>query len=185
MKKHFLLSALIFSVFILLKPAIIQAQSLTLNDIKTQMINDWERAKAYTIDYLNTMPADKYSFKPVDSIRSFAQQMLHLASGSIFLMSSATDQKPPAAFASNLEHSATAQTKDSVMYYVTTSYDYCIDAVKTFDVARWGEIKDQRGIKVTRYALMTKAFEHQTHHRGQTTIYIRLQGIRPPQERLF
>jgi uncharacterized damage-inducible protein DinB len=71
------------------------------------------------------------------------------------------------------------------MYYVTTSYDYCIDAVKTFDVARWGEIKDQRGIKVTRYALMTKAFEHQTHHRGQTTIYIRLQGIRPPQERLF
>src|SRR5215471_12118926 len=111
MKKHYLLPVLIFSVFILLKPAIIQAQSLTLNDIKTQMINDWERAKAYTIDYLNTMPADKYSFKPVDSIRSFAQQMLHLASGNIFLMSSATDQKPPAVFASNLEHSATAQTK--------------------------------------------------------------------------
>ena len=37
----------------------------------------------------------------------------------------------------------------------------------------------------TRFALMNKAFEHQTHHRGQTTIYIRLQGIRPPEERLF
>jgi len=30
-----------------------------------------------------------------------------------------------------------------------------------------------------------KAFEHQTHHRGQTTIYIRLVGLKPPGERLF
>jgi uncharacterized damage-inducible protein DinB len=37
----------------------------------------------------------------------------------------------------------------------------------------------------TKYALLLKAFEHQTHHRGQTTIYIRLAGLHPPQERLF
>jgi hypothetical protein len=28
------------------------------------------------------------------------------------------------------------------MYYVTASYDYCINAVKTFDLAKMGEIKD-------------------------------------------
>ncbi|HZJ61332.1 MAG TPA: DinB family protein, partial [Chitinophagaceae bacterium] len=28
-------------------------------------------------------------------------------------------------------------------------------------------------------------FEHQTHHRAQTTIYIRLMGLHPPQEQLF
>lgn len=27
--------------------------------------------------------------------------------------------------------------------------------------------------------------EHQGHHRGQTTIYLRMAGIRPPAERLF
>ena len=37
----------------------------------------------------------------------------------------------------------------------------------------------------TKYVFALKAFEHQTHHRGQCTIYIRLLGIRPPQERLF
>ena len=48
------------------------------------------------------------------------------------------------------------------------------------------EIKHKMfGMEVTRFALMMKTFEHQTHHRGQTTIYIRLVGIRPPQERLF
>ena len=34
-----------------------------LEDIKIQMVKDWERAKAYTVDYLNTMPADKYAFR--------------------------------------------------------------------------------------------------------------------------
>ena len=186
MKKIFLSSILLILVFTLGRPYKTKAQSLTLNDIKTQMVKDWERAKAYTVLYLNTMPADKYSFRPVDSVkRSFAQQMLHLASGNIFLMSKASDQPPPAFFAFDLDHSATAQTKDSVMYYVTASYDYCINAVKTSDVAKWGEIKDVFGFKETRFAMLEKVFEHQTHHRGQTTIYIRLQGIKPPQENLF
>lgn len=161
-----------------------QAQAISSNEIKTQLVQDWERAKAYTVDYLNSMPADKYSFKAVDSIRSFAQQMLHLAGGNIFLMSTATDAKPPF-MRQDLETSAGAQSKDSVMYFVTASYDYCINAVKATDVNKWGEKKKMMKMEATRFALMQKTFEHQTHHRGQATIYIRLQGIRPPAERLF
>lgn len=161
------------------------AQSLSSEDIKAQMIKEWERAKIYTVEYLNAMPADKYSFKAVDSIRSFAQQMLHLAQVNLFHMSNATDQKPPFFLDSDLEHSTTAQNKDSVMYYVTTSYDFCINAVKSTDVNKWGEKKRFLEWEETRFALMMKTFEHQTHHRGQTTIYIRLVGIRPPEEKLF
>lgn len=163
-----------------------KAQGLSEADIKAQMLKDWERAKAYTADYLNTMPADKYSFKAVDSIRSFAQQMLHLAAGNCFIMSNATDQQTPSWFTSDIEHSPTAQKKDSVMYYVTSSYDYCMNAVKNTDINKWGEKKKMfNTYEETRFALINKTFEHQGHHRGQTTIYIRLQGIKPPQERLF
>jgi uncharacterized damage-inducible protein DinB len=183
MKKMISLVAFCLPVFAFVLSSESKAQSL--EDIKMQMVKDWERAKAYTVDYLNTMPADKYSFKAVDSIRSFAQQMLHLAQANAFLMSNATDQKPPSFAEADLEHSPTAQKKDSVMYYVTNSYDYCINAVKNFDVKKWGEKKKLFSFEETRYALMSKTFEHQTHHRGQTTIYIRLQGIRPPEERLF
>jgi uncharacterized damage-inducible protein DinB len=52
-------------------------------------------------------------------------------------------------------------------------------------VDKWGEVIDLFGFKETRFAMLLKTFEHQTHHRGQTTIYIRLQNIIPPQERLF
>lgn len=181
MKKIVCSSFLIILVFI--AQTSLQAQSLTSEQIKAQMVADWQRAKAYTMDYLNTMPADKYSFQPVDSIRrSFAQQMLHLASGNILLMSKATGATPPSFFGYDIEHGTGSQSKDSVVYYVTASYDYCIKAVQNADVNTWGEMIDG---KVTRFAMMNKAFEHQTHHRGQTTIYIRLQGIRPPQEQLF
>ena len=160
------------------------AQSLSSEDIKAQMVKDWERAKAYTIDYLNTMPADKYGFKAVDSLRSFAQQMLHLAGANVFIMSNSTEQKPPFMRA-DLETSPGAQKKDSVMYFVVASYDFCINAVKTSDVSKWSEKKKIFNFEETKLALMMKTFEHQTHHRGQTTIYIRLQNIKPPQERLF
>ena len=163
------------------------AQSLSSADIKAQMIQDWERAKAYTNEYLNTMPADKYTFKAVqvDTVRNFAQQMLHLAQGNFFLMSRATGAQTPAFSGSNMEHSASAQTKDSVLYYVNSSYDFCINAVKNTDVSKWGEKLKMFGMETTRFAMMMKTFEHQTHHRGQTTIYIRVAGIKPPQEKLF
>ena len=180
MKKMSSMIAICLLVFL---TNVCHAQSL--EDIKEQMTKDWERAMSFTVDYLNTMPADKYSFKATDSIRSFAQQMLHLAQGNVFLMSNAIDQPPPSWLMSNPEKRTSAQQKDSVMYYVTSSYDFCNNAVKSLDVTKWGEKKKIFKFEETRFALMNKTFEHQGHHRGQTTIYIRLQGIKPPEERLF
>lgn len=161
-------------------------QALTSDDIKNEMVGEWERSKAYTIEYLNTMPADKYSFRAVDSIRSFAQQMLHLAQANVFLMSIATGGQVSPWVTSNPENRASAHTKDSVMYYVLASYDYCINAVKTSDINKWGEkVKVFGRFEETRFAMLNKTLEHQAHHRGQTTVYIRLQGIKPPQEKLF
>lgn len=161
------------------------AQALTNDDIKTQMVKEWERAKAYTIEYMNTMPANKYGFKAQDSIRSFAQQLLHLASGNVFLMNAASGDAMPSWAGFDLEQRQSAQSKDSVMFYVNASYDFCANAVKNAAVNKWGEKVKVFGMEQTRYAMMIKTFEHQTHHRGQTTIYIRLLGIKPPQEKLF
>jgi uncharacterized damage-inducible protein DinB len=160
------------------------AQGLSDEDIRSQFIKDLERAKAYTIDYLNTMPADKYSFKATDSIRSFAQQMLHLAQSNVNIIAFVTGE-PNIIGDRILENSKTVQTKDSVMYYVVASYDLTIDGLKKMNMASLKEKVKFYDWEETRYALLLKAFEHQTHHRGQTTIYIRLVGLHPPQERLF
>lgn len=162
----------------------VKAQTLQPEDIKAQFLNDWQRAKAYTDKYLNAMPADKYDSRAVDSIRSFAEQMLHLASGIFNLVSTATG-KPNPYPGYNMEKSPNAQGKDSVVYYVRSSYDFAITAIQFMDASKLGEIVKRGVFGETRFSWLLKAFEHQTHHRGQCTIYIRLQGIRPPNEQLF
>jgi uncharacterized damage-inducible protein DinB len=153
--------------------------------LKAQLVKDWERAKAYTNEYLNAMPAEKYGALAVDSIkRSFGQQMLHLASGTIGLTAVGTGAtRIYTGF--NMEQSTGAQSKDSVTYYVNASYDFAINSIKNMDAANLAEHVKRGGLDETRLSWIMKAFEHQTHHRGQSTIYIRLQGIRPPGEKLF
>src|ERR1700744_242403 len=119
-------TVLVFASAFLLTHVPASAQNLTGNDVKEQLAKEWERAKSYTLDYLNTMPADKYSFKAVDSIRSFAQQMLHLASGNVGLIQVASGAKIDSWPGRDLENHTAAQNKDSVVYYVTKSYDFAI-----------------------------------------------------------
>ena len=187
MKKYLVTHTSFFLFICLLFSVKGSAQMFTNDELKAQMVADWQRAKVYTTEYLNTMPANKYGYryKAVDSLRSFAQQMLHLATANVFLMATATDQAPLPWASFGLEKSVTAQTRDSVVYYVNASYDYAMNAVKNSDPAKWKEIKKLFGFETTRFALMQKTFEHQTHHRGQTTIYIRMNDIAPPQEKLF
>ena len=154
------------------------------DSLKAQLIQDWERAKAYTKAYLDAMPAEKYSYRAVDSIRSFSELMLHLAQGNVNLSSNGFG-KDRIFTGRNLEKSPTAQGKDSVIYLVMQSYDYCIDGVKNMDPSKMDEVVKRGNFNVTRRGWGMKAFEHQTHERGQCTIYIRLQGIRPPGEMLF
>lgn len=177
MRKLFLLVLTLFSI------TIINGQ--TLNEtLKAQFIKDWERAKEYTNEYLNAMPADKYSFKAQDSVRSFAQQMLHLAQANMGLSANATD-KPRLWQGRRLEQLPSAQSKDSVVYYVNASYDFVIEGIKAMDFTKLEEKTGQGNFANTKLAWLLKTFEHQTHHRGQTTIYIRLLGIKPPNEKLF
>jgi uncharacterized damage-inducible protein DinB len=176
MKKIFSLTLLVLTV---------ATASAQLNEtIKTQLVKDWERAKAYTKEYLDAMPKDKYSFRAQDSVRSFAQQMLHLAQGNIGLTSNGTG-KERIWVGRNLEQSPGAQSADSVQYFVLASYDFAIDGIKNMDAAKLEEKNKRGNFDETRLTWLMKGFEHQTHHRGQATIYIRLLGIKPPNEKLF
>ncbi len=162
-------------------------QNVSGDTLKSMMVKDWERAKTYTDAYLNVMPGNKYSFTPNDSIRTFAQQMLHLAQANMFFIMTATDEKPTFG-GRDLEKTSSAQSADSVRYYVDKSYDFAIQAIKNLSPGKFMEIKTinmGQAMNATRLSWLNKAFEHQTHHRGQTTIYLRTAGMHPPQEMLF
>lgn len=149
-----------------------------------EMVKDWERAKAYTKEYLDAIPADKYGYKPTPEIRSFAQQMLHLTDANYGFASAATGVPSPVGFGES--EKSTDQSKENVTKLVMAGYDFVINSIKTMSPAQLNEVTTLFGrFEMSKGKALEKCFEHQTHHRGQTTIYLRLVGVTPPNEKLF
>lgn len=149
-----------------------------------QIVADWERAKAYTKEYLDASNEEVINFKPTTEMRSFGQQMLHIAEANYGIGAAATGKTSPVAFGS-LEKSEQHKTKAAVSKAVMESYDFVIAAAKEMNEQKLAEPVKVFNFDMTRELALNKVFEHQTHHRGQTTVYLRLKGLTPPQEKLF
>ncbi len=150
----------------------------------SQLVAEWQRAKEFTKEYLDTMPEDGMSYKPTAEIRTFAEQMLHLANGNFNFASAASGKANPYQ-GKNLEKLDEFKSKAALEKVVLESYDFTIDALKGMTDAQLAENVKVFNRDMTRETAFAKEFEHQTHHRGQTTIYIRMKGIKPPNEKLF
>lgn len=148
-----------------------------------EIVKEWERAKAYTKEYLDAMPESSYSYKPTPEMRSFAEQMLHLTDTDYGFIAAATGQTPSV---KDLEKTTTDKTKSNVTKLAMDGYDFVINSLKKMNAADLQtQIKLFGRFDLSKLAVIQKAFEHQTHQRGQTTVYLRLAGVKPPAEKLF
>ena len=117
-------------------------------------------------------------------MRNFAQQMLHLADANYFFCAMASGKASPLGKDVSAEKTV-AQTKDATTKAVMDSYDFAISALQGMTPAQLAETTKFAGKDMVKFEVFGKGFEHQTHHRGQTTVYLRLKGVTPPQEMLF
>ncbi|HEY8784443.1 MAG TPA: DinB family protein [Mucilaginibacter sp.] len=150
---------------------------------QSQMVAEWQRAKTYTKAYLDAMPEDGYGFKPTPEVRSFAGQMLHLADANYYFASTASGKPSPLGQAS--AEKTISPAKDATTKAVMDSYDFVISSLQSMTPEQMQEMAKVEGKDLSKSNIYGKAFEHQTHHRGQTTVYLRLKGVTPPGEMLF
>lgn len=149
-----------------------------------ELIKEWERAKTYTKEYLDAMPDSAYTFKPTPEMRSFATQMLHLSDANYGFGAAGTGRENPLA-PGELEKGFN-KSKVQISKMVLDSYDFVINGIQQLNAEQLSEnVRLFGAFDMTRAMALQKGFEHQTHHRGQTTVYLRLAGIKPPQEKLF
>ena len=171
-----------FFFLIFFFPLISIAQSDVTPKIACDLITDYERAKEFTLKYLNTMPADKYSYKPTPEILSFREEAIHLAGGNYRYAAMIAGGYDATNF-DEIFKRPELQTKEGVIAWVDKSYDVMINQIKSEDnledntyYYRWNCSKN---------CLARKGFEHQSHHRGKWAIYLRLVGEVPPGEQLI
>ena len=164
---------------------LIVTSQVTMAQVKVaELVKEWERSKAYTKEYLDAMLESGYALKPTPEMRSFAEQNLHLADANYGLVSAALDIKSP--FGRGEWEKTGDKSKANVTKIVLASYDFVIDQIKKMtDVQLDEHIKMIGSFDMSKRVALAKVFEHQAHHRGQTTVYLRLAGVKPPQEKLF
>ncbi|WP_431163063.1 DinB family protein [Flagellimonas beolgyonensis] len=150
----------------------------------TDLIADWERAKAYTMEYMEAMPADKFDFKATPEVRSFAEQMLHITDANYGFTAAIAGIQSPVGFGESEKTEDTS--KANVIKLVNAGYDFVIAGLQQISAEELSDPITLFGqFEMTKAKALDKMFEHQTHHRGQATIYLRLAGVKPPNEKLF
>jgi len=58
-----------------------------------EVLELWERIAKMNTDMAEQFPADKYDYKPAPEVRSFKEQLLHVASGNYFFIRLAGGEK--------------------------------------------------------------------------------------------
>jgi uncharacterized damage-inducible protein DinB len=145
------------------------------------LIAQWTRARAWTGEYIDKMPEDSLGFSPVPGVRTFAGQMLHLAFWNFAFVARAIGQTAPYKEEDLMKDEF--KTTARLSKVVAESYDFVINGLRGLNDSQLDEQLTMRnGANVLRIERINDAFEHQTHHRGQTVLYLRLKGQTPPAE---
>jgi len=142
------------------------------------------------IEAAQAMPADKYGFAPHDGefadVRTFSQQIRHLAATNYILAAAALGERPPAD-AGDEQGPDSVITKAQHIAYLRGSYDALERAARAIGDARIpvgsSPISPFQGGSPTRIALITEALGHAYDHYGQMVVYLRMNGVVPPASR--
>jgi hypothetical protein len=134
------------------------------------------------------MPEDKYSFAPTNGefkgVRTFAQQVKHVAAVNYLVGASILVEKPPVDLGSE-NGPASVKTKAEIVKFLKDSFAYVHKAVASIDDKILVDpIQSPFGQnKVTRLGMATLIVGHCFDHYGQIVEYLRMNGIVPPASR--
>jgi len=138
----------------------------------------------------DAMPADKYGFAPTDGefkgVRTFGQQVKHLAAANHILAAAALGQEPPT-LAGDEMGPETVRTKAEILDYLNGSFEHLGRAIAAIGdknaAVKSSPISPLKSAETTRLALTVEAMIHAFDHYGQMVEYLRMNGVVPPASR--
>jgi uncharacterized damage-inducible protein DinB len=141
------------------------------------------------------MPEDKYSYRPAEGkfsnekpefgpaeVRTFAEQVKHVACSNFAFAAELDGQKPPDAC--DKGGPSPAHSKKELLVYLRDSFAAIRKSLSAITAQNMYEpIEGPYAGPNTRLGLATVVIWHDADHYGQMTLYLRLDGIVPPASR--
>jgi hypothetical protein len=138
------------------------------------------------VNLAEAMPAEAYAFKPTNGefrdVRTFGEQVKHVACANFAFFNQIEKKEPPADCASG--GPSPAATKAELLAYLRQSFTYAQGVLATMTPANALEpVTGPYGGPSTRLGITTLAVWHASDHYGQLVVYLRMNGIVPPGSR--
>lgn len=164
-----------------------QSQKRTVSGTLDRSLGNVEKE---FVEAADAMPEDKWGFAPTQGefkgVRTFAQQVRHVAASNYEFGGAILGEKPPVATEGENENGpADIKAKADIMKYLRDSFAYMHKAV--------GSINEQNLVEpinafggtgnATRLGMATLTVGHCFDHYGQMVVYLRSNGIIPPASR--
>jgi uncharacterized damage-inducible protein DinB len=144
------------------------------------------------VEAAEAMPEDKFDFSPdklnlsgsnYKGVRTFGEQLKHIAASNYLIWSPITGEKPPDTV-NDGKGPDNMKAKADIMKYVKDSFAFGHKAVATLNSSNLVQpITSTSGRQTTRLFLATFAPAHAFDHYGQMIEYLRMNGIVPPASR--
>ena len=145
------------------------------NPVSTTVKNQLPRFSKNMVAAAESMPADKYSFKPTPEMNSFGHLVIHIVQCNNLLCSKISGATAPET------KLADTDGKDKLVAGLKASFDFCTTALANVDDSKLGESLILFGNRpASRAAALIGLSDGWNDHYGAQAIYLRLNGILPP-----
>jgi uncharacterized damage-inducible protein DinB len=124
------------------------------------------------------IPAEKYAWRPVADVRSFAEVFLHVSAANYSLYHLVGAPAPAGVELKGLERSTTDKAK--VLATLKDSFAHAKKAITAMPDADLDKSMDWFGGKNTERGILLFIVRHAAEHLGQSIAYARFAGITPP-----
>ncbi|GAC1427987.1 MAG: hypothetical protein NVSMB7_04880 [Chitinophagaceae bacterium] len=169
---RFLFAPLVFLVFL---NASVKAQN-TDSLFITAAIKKLQHSREYTLQTAKLMPEAQYTFRPQSEEINFGEQLLHLSANMGWLCAS---------YLSNSKNPVTKEDskllkKEAIISVLDKAYDFALNVLTHFDTKSLADPVTFFAGPMNKLQIINLLNDHQTHHRAQMLVYLRLNGIKPP-----
>ena len=165
---------ILLGCIVLLSTAALAQQSKSpAADVLRTMVAGREKA---TIGAFETMPADKYGFKPTPDQMTFGHLAAHIISSNYLFCSQTGDVPQP-----KVDEAKDTDPKDKLVAGMKASFEFCATALAKADDSKMGDnITWYDGKPRTRaWAFMVLSASWADHY-AEAALYLRAAGLLPP-----
>ena len=160
------------------QPAQAPAASAAPANYRDEFLKELDQLEDHYIRLAEAIPAEKYTWRPAEGVRSFAEVFMHMSQANVGL-SRFAGKAPPAGWNPQGFEKSTTE-KAAVVQHLRTTFAHLRSMAQGLDVAGGDRMLGQGQNQRTVRALLVMVLRHGGEHLGQTIAYARMNGIVPP-----